>query len=251
METSYPKKAGIYKLTNICNGKFYIGKTFSIKQRINDHKTSKNKVSNKTFIKNAISKYGWESFKIEILEIFENFDKLNDNISLLEREAFYINFYDSANKDKGYNICKFSTDRTGIPLSNEAKIKLSIFNRGKKLSDETKEKIRQSKVGGKFSDEHRKKLSEAKRRNPMSEEHKEKLRLSNIGKKLSDETKEKIRVKLSGRTISEETKDKFRKPCSEEAKEKIRIGNLGRKHKPESIEKMRLAKLGKKKRKNI
>lgn len=247
METLYPKKAGIYKLTCICNGKFYIGKTHNIKQRLNDHKTSKNKVSNKTFIKNAIVKYGWESFKIEILEIFENFDKITDNVKLLEREAFYIEFYDSANKANGYNICKFSTDRTGISMSSEAKLKLSNLHRGKKLSEETKEKIRKSKVGKKFSDEHRKKLSESRKRNPMSEEHKEKLRSINIGRKLSDETKEKIRLKMEGRIVSDETKDKFRKPRSEETKEKIRQGNLGRKHKPESIEKMKLAKLGKKK----
>ena len=241
----WPNEAGIYKLNCIVNNKVYIGKTVCFRQRINFHKNSYKKPNVISFLRNAIIKYGWDNFNIEIIETFKNFDKLRDNNYLLEREKYYISLYDSTNKDKGYNLCKFSTDRTGISLSQDTKNKLSEFNRGKKLSNKTKRKISESKRGKKFSDEHKKNLRDSKLRNPMSEEHKEKLRQSNIGKKMSDITKNKLRLALTGRKVSEETRKKLSRPCSDETKEKIRNGNLGRKHTPESIEKMRLVKLGK------
>jgi group I intron endonuclease len=241
----WPNEAGIYKLTCNVNNKVYIGKTVCFRQRINFHKNSYKKSSVISLLRNAIIKYGWDNFNIEIIETFKNFDKLEDNNSLLEREKYYISLYDSTNKDKGYNLCKFSNDRTGIPLSQDAKLKLSEFNKGKKLSNETKQKISESKRGKKFSNEHKKKLSDSRLLNPMSEEHKEKLRQSNIGKKMSDITKNKLRLALTGRKVSEETRKKLSRPCSEETKEKLRQANLGKKHTPESIEKMRLVKLGK------
>jgi group I intron endonuclease len=77
-------KAGVYKLECINNGKVYIGKTINFSRRLRDHKNSKRKDR----LQNAIRKHGWDSFSIEILEIVENFDKLEDNDHLLMREAY-------------------------------------------------------------------------------------------------------------------------------------------------------------------
>jgi group I intron endonuclease len=248
IRSKYPNKAGIYKLIDR-TGKVYIGKSTNLRIRLNAHKNYKHDDKSNSYLKNAILKYGWSFFNVEILEIFDNFDKNKDNEYLLERESYYIKLFDSTNKDSGYNICIFSTDRTGIPMTEDSKQKVREARLGKKLSEETKQKMRDAKLGKKFTEEHKQKLRDAKIKNPMSLEHKEKLRLSNVGKQLSESTKEKIRQHRLGKKASDETKKKLKRPCSEETKEKIRNANLGKKHSKKSIEKMRLAKIGKLKNK--
>ncbi len=168
-------EAGIYKLTCKNNGKIYIGKSVNIARRLKEHKLCGTKTVGKYFFQNVIIKHGWESFEVEILEKFEDFDKLRDNSTLLKRETYYINLFDSSNREKGYNICKESTDKTGIPHSEETKEKIRQANLGKKLSTETKKKISESKLGKPYnlSEENR-----LKRKAPKSEETKERMRNS-------------------------------------------------------------------------
>lgn len=189
----FPKNAGIYKLVCVNNSKVYIGKSVNLYKRLNKHKNCSISHTGKGFLQNAILKHGWSSFTVEILEVVENFDKSKDNDKLLEREAYYIELFDSTNRDKGYNLCKFSTDGTGIPLT-----------------EEHKEKIRQAKLGKLHSEDHVKKLREGKLNNPMSQESREKLRQFNSGKTMSNESKERMRNSKLGRKHSEETKEKIR-----------------------------------------
>jgi group I intron endonuclease len=193
------KIVGVYKLTCIDNGKIYIGKSVDIKNRLRLHKHSENKIIGNGYFQNAIKKYGWKSFKVEILETFDNFDKTKDNLKLLFREAYYIELFDSTNKLKGYNICKYSDDQTGIPVPDERKEKIRISNIGKKMSDENKEKLRIQMLGNTIN------LGRV-----QSEESKQKISISRIGKPRSEETKEKIRLSSKGRIVSEETKEKRR-----------------------------------------
>lgn len=228
----YTKEAGIYKLTCILNGKIYIGKGNIIFKRISYHKKSKGG----GYLQNSIAKYGWDSFTVEILEIFENFDKLKDNFNLLKREAYYIELFDTTNRDKGYNRCKFSNDNTGILwseeskekirgriTSDETKEKMRQANTGKTHSKDTKEKIRNARLGMKFSDETKEKMKTRKH----SDEAKEKMRQARLGRKISDETKEKMSNAKLGKLKSDETKEKMRqanlgKKLSEETKDKIK-----------------------------
>lgn len=239
-EVKYPKAAGVYKLTCIDNGKVYIGKSVNIRKRLRDHQRT-NKAG--FYFQNAILKHGWKSFDVEILEIFEDFDKLKDNIKLLERESYYIEFYNSTNKDKGYNRCKFSTDKTGIPMPESVKEKLRQANLGRKLSDEHKYKIGSTWRG--------------KKRPEFTAEHKENISRGHIGKKLSDEHKRNIGKVNLGKVVTEETREKMSKSQigkkrSVEVKEKLRnikLGKpsnmLGHLHTEETKEKMRLVKIGK------
>lgn len=189
--SEYVNNAGIYKLTCHKNNKVYIGKSINIRNRLKQHRSSKNV----SLLQRAILKHGWDSFNIEILEIVEDFDKLKDNVSLLEREAYYIELFESADTTKGYNVSKFSTDRTGLICSEETKKKISIGNLGKKYSDETREKMRKPK-----SDETREKMRNSKLGKPSNK----------LGKKLSPETRGKIREANLGKKLSEETKEKMR-----------------------------------------
>lgn len=91
----------IYLISNLVNGKLYIGKTEStINERWYTHKWRANhldRVENPLVIDLAIAKYGENSFEINEL------DKAFNKEDLLRAEAYWIRFYDATNPDKGYN----------------------------------------------------------------------------------------------------------------------------------------------------
>lgn len=88
---------GIYKL-NYPNGKVYIGQSNDIKRRMYEHNNI-NRLQNHYNSPSdlAIQKYG-RFEEIEILEIVEDSSLLN------EREQYWIQFYNSNNKEIGYNL---------------------------------------------------------------------------------------------------------------------------------------------------
>lgn len=85
----------VYKHTNLINGKIYIGVTNDIKRRWRQNGIEYK--SCKHFYE-AIKKYGFNSFDHLVLE-----DGLTE-IQAFEREKYYIEFYQSNDKSKGYNI---------------------------------------------------------------------------------------------------------------------------------------------------
>lgn len=135
-------KSGIYKITNLINGKIYIGSTCNFNNRKSKHKNKKND----SMISRAIFKYGWNNFKFDIIELCEK-DKL------IEREQFYLNLYNPFSDNNGYNIlrnCSSNgwfghkhTDDTK-KLMSEKKKGFIPWNKGKigvqNFSDETKKK---------------------------------------------------------------------------------------------------------------
>lgn len=88
---------GIYKWTNLINNKIYIGKANNIASRIRGYRHEVNKGSQRPIIR-ALAKYGFENFNFEVIE------EINYAEDILEREQYWIDFYDSKNKEKGYNI---------------------------------------------------------------------------------------------------------------------------------------------------
>lgn len=89
-----PELPGIYKLTNLVNGKVYIGKSINLLGRI---KTYLNDTENRV-IQYAINKYGWDNFRKEAIEVFPHGVR---NKLLLEREQFWIDFFQTLKF--GYN----------------------------------------------------------------------------------------------------------------------------------------------------
>lgn len=139
----YKKEPVIYKLTNKINGKIYIGKTISFKNRMNHYKSHQNSRYDQPILR-AIKKYRWINFKSEILESFK---ELNEKV-LLDREEYWIKYCDSTNRKTGYNICPRGVNTTGFKHKKSTLKKLSILNSGKnnafygkKHSKETKEKL--------------------------------------------------------------------------------------------------------------
>lgn len=191
----------IYKTTNLVNGKQYIGK---------DTRNRRSYLGSGSALKNAIKKYGKENFKKEILEVCTNKDEL------IEREEYWLNYYDAANNPNFYNLHNFSTgflpgDKHyfyGKPLSEEFKRKLSqsmIGDKnhffGKKHSEESLEKIRNARKKQVIvmTDETKRKIGESRRgsKHPLygkipSEKTRQKISKSNTGKTHSEQTKQKL-----------------------------------------------------------
>ena len=89
-------KKYIYKITNLVNGKVYIGQTINKKDRWCSHKSKlkHNRHDNK-HLQRAWNKYGKDNFTFEILEYTEDYN---------EAEKRYIRLYNSDNIIFGYNI---------------------------------------------------------------------------------------------------------------------------------------------------
>lgn len=137
----------IYKVTNKTNGKFYIGKHQTT--NVDDTYYGSGKA-----IKEAIQKYGIDSFVKEVLFVFDNEDDMNSKEKELITEEF-------VNRKDTYNL--------GIGGEGGAHFK------GKTHSTETRNKLSESRKTYKHSDETRAKIAEANKRRVLSPETKLKL----------------------------------------------------------------------------
>lgn len=117
----------VYCFINKINNKIYIGETVksNYEERFNEHK-SKAELGIVNYFYNAIRKYGWDNFDKIILfqtEVLDNTDEnkiiLNDIVN--EKEVYYINYYNSFNPNKGYNLTKGGDGVVGYKHSEETK----------------------------------------------------------------------------------------------------------------------------------
>ena len=127
----------IYKITNLINGKLYIGQTVrSLGKRWHEHcykPVDKRRIS-KPAISIAINKYGVENFKIEIIEICSSIDEMN------LKEPFYIEKFNSL-FPMGYNI--------------------ELGGKNKKMHSSTRQKLSKIKSGSRLTESHKQRIKES------------------------------------------------------------------------------------------
>lgn len=143
----------IYTITNLVNGKMYVGFTGNIKTRWKSHVNSYKTVDRPLY--NAMKKHGIENFKMEV--IYESEDREH---TLLIMEPFYIEQFNTYNK--GYNCNKGGANVNTPDMVNQTKHRMKTNNPMKKLrknrgsfvkghapviNEDRNEKIRQSKLG--------------------------------------------------------------------------------------------------------
>lgn len=185
--------AVIYRITNMANGKFYIGSADSFARREWQHKYALRRKEHKNpHLQASWDKYGEEMFVFEVVEqIPEGEDQLAWEDKWLR---------DCVGKPDCYNVNTLATaPRLGIEHSDESKARISI-------------KVQQAVAegrGGAFipSEETRKKMSASLKGNQNA-----------LGYKRSDAEREAIRQRtlgnknFLGKTHTEEAKAKLRRP---------------------------------------
>lgn len=195
------KQKYIYQTTNLINGKKYIGKHIGY---INDDYLGSGIILNK-----AISKYGKENFKKEILEI------VNNDVELNEREKFYIKLYNAVQNPQYYNIAQGG--QGGLLMKGYSeKEKKKIYEQrqkyykkenhpmyGKHHSEETKQKIKDS-LAKYWTEQKRKERSNQYKgeNNPMYGKHKS---LESIQKQVAHTDYQSYRTEEYRKKMSEAT----------------------------------------------
>ena len=139
----------IYKITNLINGKVYIGQTGlpSVQDRFNEHvKKAKQHVNR--YLYDAMNYYGVDNFSVEELEHC-------DKNELDSREIFWISHYHSNDKNFGYNMTSGGGGGdtwTHNPNKAATSAKLRLANTGKKRSAEFSKRLSEIKKGNYYID---------------------------------------------------------------------------------------------------
>ena len=121
---------GTYKITNLVNGKVYIGASKNIEKRWWGHKRCASSP-----IHSDLEALGEENFKFEVL-----LECPEDMLCQWERDM--IALYDSDDPEKGYNS---KNDRPYSLKNSEANKGKPAWNRGIPCSDETRGKMSEAR----------------------------------------------------------------------------------------------------------
>lgn len=89
----------VYKITNLVNGKCYVGITTNLEYRWHCHRNAPNYPYLKNPLYSAMRKYGIENFRFEVIE-----EGIQNIITLGEKERYYIKKYHSHISEHGYNL---------------------------------------------------------------------------------------------------------------------------------------------------
>ena len=130
--------SGIYSITNLINGKRYIGQSTNIQQRFVQHRSNlkKGKGENPHSL-NAWNRYGEDNFMFEIL-------LLCDEEDLDKMEKKFIEQYNTTDREYGYNISDGGTslhhfdDEFKQKLSEQAKRRFQDPEERKRASERAK-----------------------------------------------------------------------------------------------------------------
>lgn len=224
----------LYEITNLVNGKTYIGQHTT--ENVDDGYMGSGKA-----IMGAIKKYGKENFKKEILLYAKNevalnfferglvtpeFCALKTNYNLREGGGYGGKHSEEtiakilatkkswSPERKAAFTAKRSAALKGIkrgPRNPETKAKIAAALKGKNKSSETKAKLsaaRKGKKGSPRTPEWLAKIQETKRRNgtnkggKLSAEHRAKISAFNKGKKISPETRAKMSAARKTRKLN-------------------------------------------------
>lgn len=157
----------VYKIVNVLNGKFYIGKHQT--RKLDDGYMGSGKR-----ICHAIKKYGIENFKKEILFVFDSEDEMNEK----EKELVVLN-------EQSYNLCEGG--RGGFSYINQNNIPKF---KGRTHSEESRKKISDKRKGFRHTEESRKKISDRNKETNQSRGNKTSVALK--GKPKTEEHRRKI-----------------------------------------------------------
>lgn len=214
----------VYQVTNLVDGKSYIGVTTNgVRRRWLRHctraKQNKHRNGNCPAFHNAIREYGPDSFVVEHIFTVLDADKAYE----IEQEFIK----EKNTKDpNGYNMTHGGKGVSGLKFSEETLLLWSKAAKGTTRSPETRAKISESQKGKKVSEETRRKSSETrKHRFATDPEFRARARegFAKAGETRrgkphprptgvfshSEETRAKMSAWQVGKVMSQETKDRI------------------------------------------
>lgn len=225
----------IYCITNLVNGKRYIGQTtMPLYKRWHAHKKANGRCIS---IAAAIKKYGVDAF--EIIEI----DRAFSREELDEKEVAHIAAANTLDPQFGYNLrpggmsatfseetrALMSARKKGGTLTEEHKAKIALAGKGRRHSEASIQKQSLAQLGKPKSPEHRANMCKPRPAFVMSDSHKQAISAAATGAIFSDARREKISTALTGRKKG---------PLSEETKAKLSLVNKGTTRTPEQRQRM-------------
>lgn len=123
-----PSIQGIYMIKCIASGRIYIGQSVNIKGRAQEHRRALEKgIHNNRIMQNNFNKYGQKKFIIKVVE------EIKDTKKLTNRENYWANYYNSFDKNKGFNICPIKS--SVISNSSFSQKFIGSLNGGSKLTE--------------------------------------------------------------------------------------------------------------------
>ena len=156
--------SGIYRITNVVSGKFYVGSAVSIYKRLASHrKRLLDGTHHNKHMLSACEKYGIAVFEFSVLEYVEDPDRL------IEREQHWIDSLRAV--EVGYNKRPHTSSNLGMTLSEDTRRKMSESRIGKRLvwSEEAKSNYREMRKTYRLPEESRKKMSDTKKSRPPTQ----------------------------------------------------------------------------------
>jgi len=132
MECNYSKeeleRSGIYIIRNKINNKIYLGSSVNMNIRFIHHKGRLlNNMHKNSYLQNSVNKYGIENFRFEIVCYCTTTE-------ILEKEDYYLKFYNVCNPTIGYNINPSATGGTQFTKETIEKRTQSLKETYKKKS---------------------------------------------------------------------------------------------------------------------
>jgi group I intron endonuclease len=248
-----PKVSGIYKITCIPTGRFYIGSSHDIAVRWYNHQRDlKNNNHYNRLLSRTCRKYGFDSFTWEVIEECSS-------EMLLQREQYYLDTLQPFNK-RGFNLARnVKATMKGLKHTAVNRAKMSRIQKARKYkhTEEHKQYLSQLFKGRIISPETIAKRSLAMTGKPKSEEHKIKIRKFQLS--ISKEKGERMKKLWAERRRYKQFYifcivlfDKYHPGIikwppvthkhSAETREKIRLANLRHWSTPEYVEAQRTVK---------
>lgn len=232
------KSYSIYAIINLITKQMYIGSTINGRGRWFQHKSAlKRGLHGNEYLQDSWKKYGEENFDFIILECII----VDDKKYVLSREQYYIDKYDTMNRENGFNKSPADLENNPIPEETRKKISLKRIGKKLKLTPEQRKKWSEMRKGENNSFYGKKHSKETLR--ILSEKASKRTREKNsfYGKKHTEETKKKIAEKLKGKSylteegrkrISEANKNKI---ITEEYSKKLSEANIRRRERRSTL----------------
>lgn len=211
-------RSGVYKITCVPTGKFYVGSSRDVPRRWKYHRDRLGKgLHNNPHLQRSWKKYGADSFVFSVLEYagLEN---------LIVREQHYIDQAFAAGRT--FNVRRVAERNAGCKHSPETRARISAALRGRRHSPETIARIAALNRGRKRSAGVRRRISEIKKAlaatprglrhlddirklRKFGPEFRRKISEAHRGRKVSDATKRKISAAHAGREFAASTRSRM------------------------------------------